>query len=237
MDDQTPQDTLPAVAPAVLIGPEGPIPRNGAAATQLALSLGATLAPTALSFDDGPVDYETWQTIGRAIGFVENATRWWVADWMNLGEQMFGEEAAQAADDLESRFDIAKRITGLEGSTLNNMRSIANRVPAENRREELPFHVHAVVMALEPEEQQVWLERAVDAHWSRSEFREAIASERRGGTSAPPQPVEGGDGMTADQRLKQRVRLVVSQAEIAQDGSAIVPAEAWAQLVSALGEE
>lgn len=210
----------------------------------MVLELGGALNPTSLVIENPDMTQEVWETIGRMIGFVQTASRWWIADWMNIGEERFGENAAQGADDLHSRFDIARRITGLEGTTLDNMRSTARKVPADRRREELSFGHHQTVQALEPEDQGQWLQKAIDETWTRSELRDAIRGlepggssggtlDGAGGSTAPP----GGDGLTVAGRIERAAQLVYRQAQLASDGSAVIPPEPWAQFTAALGEE
>ena len=47
------------------------------------------------------------------------------------------------------------------------------------RRDGLEFALHAEVVALVPEEQSPWLERAETEGWDRSDLRHAIRSEKR----------------------------------------------------------
>lgn len=217
------------------------VPTNGAAATKLAFDLGAELTPVSLKLNDPNLTFTDWENIGRCIGFVGNAWQWWVGDWLNHGEGLFGEESAQAVDTNESRYDIAKRITPVDQGRLQNIRSVCGRVAASRRRVELTFSHHEEVAALDPDEQNVWLARAVTSAWTRAELRQAIRDEKNPPEPDPePEPGNGGgdgdDGPTRAEQLLKAAQLVYQQAQSTSDGAYLVPKSAMAQLAAALGE-
>lgn len=186
-----------------------------------------------------PIEYERWESLGTFLGSLDRRTRWYLGDWLIYGEAEYGEEAAQAVDDPKTRYDVARRVTGLDSGTLQNIRSICEKVPRERRRAELGFWIHAEVAPLEPQEQIDWLQKAIDEGWGRTELRAAIKAEKNPPADEPPDG--GGDGsgehLTIAERIEQAARLVYHQGQRTDDGSAIVPAEPWAQLTAALGEE
>lgn len=214
------------------------VPTNGAAATQLALELGAELRETSLVITDAELSIESWQNIGRCIGVVGNAWQWWVGDWLNFGEGLFGEESAQGVDDQQSRYDIAKRITPVDQGRLQNIRSVCGRVAASRRRVELTFSHHEEVAALDADDQNVWLQRAIDAQWTKAELRQAIKDEKNPPIEVlDPEPTVSDPGPSIADRLEEAARLVYRQGQTTSGGDYLVPASAMAQLAAALGEE
>jgi hypothetical protein len=217
------------------------VPKTGPAAMQLALELGAVTTATSLDITNPDLTYEAWESIGRTIGFVGSAWQWWVGDWLNFGEELYGEEHAQAIEaTTQERYSMAERITGVEHGTMMNIRSICGKIARSRRVEGLPFWVHAEVAALEPEEQTEWLVRAHEEGWNRDALRQAIKDKKH-----PPEPGSdnddagdgNGDGMTVGERIEQAARLVWHQAQSTTDGSYLIPPEPMAQLAAALGEE
>lgn len=217
------------------------VPTNGPAAMQLAFDLGAMPTATSLDITNPDLDFEGWQNIGRSIGFVGAAWQWWVGDWLNFGEELFGEESAQAVEaTTQERYSIAERITGVEHGTMMNIRSICAKVARSRRIAGLSFWVHAEVAALEPDEQTEWLKQAVEEGWNRDALRTAIKTAKH-----PPAEDDddgggagGGDeGLTISERIEQAARLVFHQSQSTSDGSFLVPPEPMMQLAAALGEE
>lgn len=217
---------------------------GGRGAIQLLLDLEAAGAvdEVSLTLTDPEMPYTRWEDLGRFLGNLDRRSRWYIGDWMNFGEAVYGEQAAQGVDATTAdRYNEAERVTGLDHQTLINIRSICARVPRERRRKELGFWVHAEVAALVPEDQVEWLQRAIDEGWTRSQLRAAIReSKNPAAPPAEPEPV-GGDGgptpLSRAERLEAAARVVYNTAQTTSDGSKLVPAEAWAQLAEALGEE
>lgn len=216
------------------------VPTNGAAATQLAFDLGADLTPTSLDLRAADISYQDWENIGRAVGFVGNAWQWWVGDWLAVGEVLFGEEAAQAVDDRPSRYDLARRITGKDQGTLQNIRSVCGRVPKANRRQELDFTHHVKVASLEPDEQVEWLQRAIDEQWSTAELAAAIKEMKNPATDPDlddPSPGPGAPEVSRSELRDAALALVYQQSQPLSDGDYRLPSEVYAQVGAALGEE
>lgn len=196
---------------------------------------------TSLTVTDPDMTFENWQRLGRLLGHFRRGSDWWIGDWLNFGQEVFGEESAQAVEATRAeRFSEAERITGLAPQTLLNISSVCNRVARSRRRTELSFSTHAAVAALEPDEQKEWLSRAVQEEWTVADLRAAIHEAMH--------PTDDGDGSTASgsgldagltlgERLEAAARLVFHQGQPQRSGDVLVPGEAWQHLVSALGEE
>lgn len=203
----------------------------------LELEKGGAIDTISLTLTDPEMTYDRWEALGKLLGRVDRASRWWIGDWLNFGEALYGEKSAQAIETTQAdRYKETERVTGLDHGTLLNISSICRKVARSRRRPELGFWIHGEVSALEPQEQIHWLQRAVDESLTKSELRAAIKGDVE--PEEDPEPAEGGTGnLTVAERLEQAARHVYHQWERAQDGSYIVPAEAAAQLIAALGEE
>lgn len=220
---------------------EALVPTNGPAALALAAELGATLTAVSLEVTDPNLPFQSWENLGRCISFAGNAWQWWVGDWIRIGETLYGEDAAQAVDDSASRYDVMRRVTGVEQQTLLNVASVARKVAPFVRRPELRFSHHAVVAPFEEEDQVLWLHRAVDNQWTVAELRQAIRDEK---SPPPPEdegetqisPSGGTDTLTLAERLEEVARLIWNQAQPTTHGTYEVPAPAMSQLAEVLGE-
>jgi len=110
-----------------------------------------------------------WIEHGRRLGRMGRGIGWWIGDWLRFGNAAYGERYAPAA-----------RATGYDRQSLMNMVYVASSVEPSRRRENLSFSHHAEVAALEPADQDRWLERAEHDRLSVRCLREAIRVEHRG---------------------------------------------------------
>lgn len=99
---------------------------------ELASDIGETTpvswtAPTEMSF-------EQWASIGATLQQLGRSLNWWTGDWLNQGEDRFGEKYAQALE-----------MTGMAQETLSKYKSVAARLPAEVRRPDLSWTAHFAV--------------------------------------------------------------------------------------------
>jgi hypothetical protein len=184
-----------------------------------------------------PLPFEQWESLGRFLGRMDHAIRWWIGDWLNFGEEVYGEDSAQAVESTRGeRYDEAERVTGLAPQTLMNISSVCRRIAKSRRRPELYFSTHEVVASLEPDEQKEWLDRAVTEEWSSHDLRAAIYESQGRTTGASSDPDPGAGGLTNQERLEAAARLVFYQGQPQRSGDVLVPGEAWTHLASALGE-
>ncbi len=79
-----------------------------------------------------------WLQVGETLKGLDRALPWMVGDWLNFGEQKYGETYSQGMD-----------LTGLEYQTLANEKYVSSRFEISRRRESLSFSHHAEG-ALEP---------------------------------------------------------------------------------------
>jgi hypothetical protein len=114
---------------------------------------------------DLPLDQ--WQSIGRRICGVADASTWWLADWAAYGENRYGERYREAA-----------QVTGVGYQTLRNYAWVARRFDVSRRRDTLSFAHHAEVAALPEHAQETWLDSAQQERWSRNELRAMLRDSR-----------------------------------------------------------
>jgi len=128
---------------------------------------GGSVSPTSWAAD-GHLSLLEWSQSGRRLGVIGRASGWWIGDWLNYGNARFGERYVRAA-----------RITGYDVQTLMNMVYVASKFEPERRRDELSWSHHAELAALEPAQQDRWLERAVAERLSVRCLREEVRRARR----------------------------------------------------------
>lgn len=109
---------------------------------------------------------------GATFAEMRDSVPFWIGDYINIGEEMFGEMYTQALVHFGE----------YEYQTVANYASVMRRVPArvgkeQHRRKELSFAHHDAVAKLEIDEQRYWLQRAVDEKLTSRELRELINPE------------------------------------------------------------
>lgn len=212
------------------------VPSSEVGVLQMVIDLEAAgaLTPVSLDLQDPSMPLHQWMSLGRMLGQVNRSVNWWLGDWLNFGEDVYGEDHAQGVDDIQSRYDEAERVTGLDHGTLLNISSVCRKVAKKRRRVELGFWIHAEVAPLEPAEQERYLQEAIDGSWNRSDLRRAIRGTGPEGSLAGE---PGGGGMVRSEQIETAARTVLKQGRRTPDGDVLVPAEAWAQLSAAFGGE
>ena len=146
-----------------------------------------SISPTAWAAE-GHLSLLEWSQSGRRLGVIGRASGWWIGDWLNYGNARFGERYVRAA-----------RITGYDVQTLMNMVYVASRFEPSRRSDNLSWSHHAELAALEPAEQDHWLERAETERLSVRCLREEVRRQRRL-EAAETEPVDA-DLTQADEEL------------------------------------
>lgn len=109
------------------------------------------------------VTYEEWAAYGRELARQYSSLQWRVGDWINFGEQRFGEMYAQALDDTHFSY-----------GTLRNYASICARIPHSNRHPQLKFHQAKHVACLELGQQAKVVQYAVANNLTGDEILEVV---------------------------------------------------------------
>jgi hypothetical protein len=115
-----------------------------------------------LLLPDG-MPFASWRELGHRVALVANCSAWWLGDWLVYGEHAYGDRYKQAIAD-----------TSLSYQTLRNYAWMARTFPVSRRRDTLSFGHHVEVAALPEDEQDVWLVRAEQLHWSCNKLRRAL---------------------------------------------------------------
>ena len=117
---------------------------------------------------DDHLDHPRWVAVGRRLGGISRSNQWWLGDWLRYGIAKWGEKYAEAA-----------AITGYDVRSLANMASLAACFEMSRRRDNLSWSHHAVVAALDPDEQDRWLDMAAAERLSVSDLRIELRSVER----------------------------------------------------------
>lgn len=199
---------------------------------QIAVKLEEAGAITPVSFDlDANVPIEKWMAVGGYFGALNKASRFWLGDWLNWGQLVYGEAAFQATEEGVD-FTPAESTTGLAGSYLRELARVCEHVAKDRRRPELTFGHHREVYHLEPDQQTRWLEAAIENDWTRDQLRREIRQD--GGGQEPLEPAQ--PARSQSEVLAEAAALVWHQAQKDPDGFWRVQDEHMKQLGSALGE-
>lgn len=137
---------------------------------------GVEITPVGILFPPG-LPYEKWCGIGPMAGDVERAMRLGLGDWLNYGQQEYGEKYSQAIND-----------TGFEYGYLANLAWICRRFPISRRRETIrSISIYQALAPLDAEEQETWLDLIEANGWTRTELRAALKEEKMiaSGTTEP----------------------------------------------------
>lgn len=116
---------------------------------------------------DEPLPWDVWLEFGEQLAMIEGAVQFWIGDWLNVGEAAYGEKYAQAVDPSQAK-------------TWTNYAYVARSVDISRRRENVSFTKHALVAALEPADQEKFLDVATDV--TTRELRAEITGQ------SPPSP-------------------------------------------------
>lgn len=147
------------------------------------ISPSVSLTPTGLEFRNS-VSFDEWQTVGLKLREVRGMIHWWIGDWLNYGEERWGEMYAQAVEDTQYRTQ-----------TLMNDKYVASRFQISRRREKLSWSHHADVAGLDVDEQEKLLNTAEEKRLARGAFRELVANYKNGIEEALNLKIQVGDGL------------------------------------------
>lgn len=108
-----------------------------------------------------------WLAIGNELFVINDASAWWLGDWLVYGQNRFPD-----------RYRRAVAGTSLHYKTLRNYAWVARKFEPSRRRDALSFQHHAEVAGLPREEQDAWLTRAEQGGWSVSTLRKRLRGDR-----------------------------------------------------------
>jgi hypothetical protein len=135
---------------------------------------GFQFTTTALKSPSDDMTFEEWEGLGGFIRLANQASQWWWGDWLNMGEDKFGERASQALE-----------ITRWDEETLRQYAWVCRKVPAVIRITGVPFTHYQCLASLPPKEQRAWAEKVVDQQWSRRQLKIAMKGDGAEGKMQP----------------------------------------------------
>jgi hypothetical protein len=133
------------------------------------------MSPVAWTPPDEEIDAREWVHVGQRLGSMSRCSQWWLGDWVRYGTTRWGEKYKEAA-----------RITGYDVKTLRNIVYVAEQVEVSRRRDNLTWIHHAEVCALEPAEQDKWLDLAESQRMTVADLRIEVRATRRGESGSEP---------------------------------------------------
>lgn len=117
--------------------------------------------------------FKQWSRLGEVLQRFERSAAWWIGEWAVYGEQHFGERYADAISE-ESGYAV---------ETVRVAQWVAERVPPDRRRSDLSWAHHRAVAALEPDEQEAWLDKAASDNLTTRELYDAARPDKPKSTS------------------------------------------------------
>lgn len=119
------------------------------------------IAPAVMTYDE-------WEAYGLEIAQVNHSINWIIGDWLNAGEERFGDMAAQAWD-----------IFGFDYSKLSQLKWVSSRIMLTTRVVDISWTMHREVASLPPDEQEHWLNRAANFGWSSRQLKQELTAHKQ----------------------------------------------------------
>lgn len=121
-----------------------------------------TIAEDGLDIKSQPT-FDEWAGLGHVFALMHKSLAFAIGDWLNYGEDRFGEKAAQVIDSRH-----------FSENTVRVYRWVAKQVPRSRRFPELSFKHHMAVAGLAAPEQKTWLRKASESTLSVSQMKRAM---------------------------------------------------------------
>lgn len=142
---------------------------------------GVKYSPVGLQLREG-MTFAEWEDVGDQISVMHQASPWWIGDWYNQGDAMFGESAAQARAISDKAAAHGRQ---LSPATVIDYSSLCRRFSIEQRIADLSFTHHAVVRGLPDDRALPMLEKAVAEGMSVAALKQHLAAETAGPAPVP----------------------------------------------------
>ncbi len=196
--------------------------QSGAVQLLLELERGGALTEIGLTLSDVDMEYDVYEGLGAFLGAMKRRTSWWIGDWINFGEGVYGDRFAQALSH-----------TGLNEQTLLHYQFVCKQIPESRRQPTVAFGAHALVARMEPAEQNRWLKQAARKGWGERELRDAIKAKR---SETRPQLFDDGEEGSDRTAVMEVAKAIIRDAVPHIDSQHhLVPNEDIARLKAALG--
>lgn len=126
---------------------------------------------------DSPEDVtpEEIDDLGNILSVLENVAFWqgdWVLHYLKLEELRIGRDLTPS--EMGKLYDDVADAFNMEQKTLRNRASVCRSVEPSRRQDGLRYSHHVEVAVLEPSQQEILLQSAVDKKWSVRELRKQV---------------------------------------------------------------
>lgn len=172
-----------------------------------------------LTKGDGDLSYNAAEKLLAYLGLMHRSISWWIGDALLYVESAMPDEFSQIIESLGLSIPAAKA-----------RMFVCQNVPVSRRKPNLGFSIHDKVARLSAKEQSYWLDRADKHGWSYAQLCDEMKAKRK--DDKPPIP---GVPLDAPSVIEAARRVVSAKQEYGADW--LVPREAMAVLIAALGEE
>lgn len=167
------------------------------------------------------ITYERYEAIGGLLHIWDESRRWAVGDWLIQGHTLFGDDFYQASE-----------VLGLAVRARQQYMHVSEMIPPARRRvPELKWSHHRAVVSLPPEEQDFWLEEAVQRRWTKSELEDAV----KGRVPEQPPLAFQPTGYVVERVLSAAEQVYASAKRSEDEEYFLVEARAMENLGEALG--
>ncbi len=113
---------------------------------------------------------EDWARIGDRVRLVGRSMGWIVGDWLNFGEDHFGEDYAQYAENC-----------GYDPGVLSTYQTVAKRFAPEQRHPDVSFSHYRLLVRFTDAKVAKWIDKILDGKLSVSQLRDLIAEKEAAG--------------------------------------------------------
>lgn len=148
-------------------------------------SLRRTLHRTSLDLPDD-LTFDEWQAFGVHILSAGESLMWWIGDWLNHGERLYGDTYTQAAE-----------WTQLDYSTLAHAKSVSKAIAPCRRRQNLSWSHHVEVAPLDADAQEQVLADAEREGWTVRAVRDVVRTLRAATPAPTVEPDDDDDGLVS----------------------------------------
>ena len=127
---------------------------------------GVEISATGLTIS-ARLSYEEWFELGKNLQSIHRYVLFWLGDWLLWGEAKWGEKFSQGVE-----------LSGYSVQTLANAQWVSSRIEISRRSRELSWSHHQEVASLPPDEQDKFLQAAIDNEWRVHELIAAVRLSR-----------------------------------------------------------
>jgi hypothetical protein len=135
----------------------------------------------------GKPTYDEWYQVGEHLRYLEGSLMWAIGDWLNYGEQKYGEMYAQALDETE-----------YSRQTLRNAKWVAGQLSISNRQFNVSWQFYQMVASQPDNIRNELLSQAELEGWTQDELRKAIKQNKRRRLLAGLPEAQSGIGFELD---------------------------------------